>query len=111
MISWVRDRVATRWIQTRKRGGDGSAATGQTDDDEDDEEDSSRNVHLNGTSFHDSEDISDDEDEQQNTYTCPHSPRQRNQSSRPPDVLSTNNSKSQTNRRSRSEKQNSKLEM
>ena len=46
MITWVRERVATRWVQTRKRGGEGSATTtaaqSAEDDEDEDEETSSR---------------------------------------------------------------------
>lgn len=134
MISWVRERVATRWIQTRKRGGD-ATATGQTTEDDDDEDEDTRsfnNKNSEASSIRDNddesfvndqeeeeEDVKEDEQEQASVhpqhvntsqFTCPPSPshRQRQHHQRPQD---TNHSKSPTNRSIRVEKHNSKLEM
>lgn len=124
MISWVRERVATRWIQTRKRG---SASTGQTttitstttDDDDDEDEDTSsfnneNNIH---NSFRDNDDYEEDDDEESgeddNHYTyAPTSPSNRPHR-RPQETLHRRNlSKPSTNRSIRAEKHNnSKLEM
>lgn len=121
MISWVRDRVATRWIQTRKRGDESATSTSQnTEEDEEEEDDDNDEERRNSFSTkelflpkHNNEDEVDTDEQEHSPrlikassphVTCPLRPSSSPRENRKP-------SSSPTNRSARLEKHNSKLEM
>lgn len=124
MISWVRDRVATRWIQTRKRGDESTTSQNTEDEGEaEDDEEEKRNSFSDQELFlpKNNNEVDDDTEEEEHSpvlsprlikassphVTCP----LRQQRDRPSSSPRENSKSSPTNRSARLEKHNSKLEM